>query len=167
MNTNRNIFRYRKDRTSLVILLGSAVTVLIGTTIWRGAVFSTDATTTGAPIHSTAANIALGLLATLAFTVAVVAGMSYRRMEPLRVIRKERKKLDEERKPWQGQKDRAERRQRSAEVTLDFLAKREDHILKTIGHRAQERKSRFRHRAAKVAMKELRKISTDRRWIAP
>lgn len=152
-----DLFAYRKDQVALGSSLGVAFLVIVGTTIWRGQVFASDAQATGGPIHSGAANLALGLLALLAFVVALLAGMGYRRMQPLRAIRCERAALDAQRKQWQEVMDRAERTQRQAEVTLTYLDEREGHVIEAIRHWAQERKARLRQRAATVAMRELRK----------
>ncbi len=75
-------FGYRKDQLTLIASLGVATFVLVGTTIWRGQIFASDAQATGGPIHSGIATLALGALATLAFVVAVIAGMSYRGPTP-------------------------------------------------------------------------------------
>jgi len=91
-------FAYRKDQAALGAALGVAGFVLVGTTIWRGQIFGSEAQATGGPIHSDIATVALGALATLAFVVAVLAGMSYRRMTPLRAICRQRSQLDAERK---------------------------------------------------------------------
>ncbi len=125
--------------------------VVVGTTIWRGQVFASDAQATGGPVHSGAANVALGLLALLAIVVAVIAGMSFRRMQPLREVQGERKTLAKECSTWQAVMDQAERRQRQAEVTLAFLEEREEHVIEAIGHWARERKARLSQRAAWVS----------------
>jgi hypothetical protein len=89
--------------------------------------------------------------------VAVLAGMSYRRMTPVRAIRKERSQLDAERKRWQSVMDTTERRRRQAEVAFAYLEERETHVIEAIRHWADERKARLRQRAAHVARQELRK----------
>jgi hypothetical protein len=147
-------FTFWKDLVALVLALTSALLVLIGTTIWRGQVLTSEAQATGGPVHSGVVTMALGLLATLAFVVAVLAGMGYRRMAPLRAIRKERAKLAGERRHWQGIADRAERTQRQAEVTLAYLDEREAQVVAAIRHWATERKARMRQRAAHVARRE-------------
>jgi hypothetical protein len=152
-----NQFPYRKDQIAVVSAMVVPLAVIVGTTIWRGQVFASDAEATGGPIHSGAANLALGLLALLAFVVAVIAGMGFRRMQPLREIQLERKRLAKEHSAWQTVMDQAERRQRQAEVTLAFLEKREEHVVQAIGHWARERKARLRQRAAWVSMRQLGK----------
>jgi hypothetical protein len=156
-------FAYRKNQMALVASLMVPLAVIVGTTIWRGQVFAADAKETGGPVHSGAVTIALGLLALLAFVVAVLAGMGYRRMQPLREVRKQRGQLSAERKSYQMVMDRAERRQRQAEVTLAFLEEREEHVIAAIAHWAQERKARLRQRAAWVSMREQRKQATSGR----
>jgi hypothetical protein len=150
-------FAYRKDQAALGASLGVAAFVLVGTTIWRGQIFASDAQATGGPIHSGIATVALGALATLAFVVAVLAGMGYRRMTPVRAVRGERSQLDAERKRWQSVMDMAERQQRQGEVTLSYLDEREEHVVEAIRHWADERKARLRQRASHVARQELRK----------
>ncbi|HUB73991.1 MAG TPA: hypothetical protein VL979_08150 [Solirubrobacteraceae bacterium] len=146
-------FAYRKDQLALGAALTTALTVIVGTTIWRGQVFASEVKEAGGP-HSTAANLALGLLALMAFVVAVLAGMGYRRMEPLRTVRHERSKLKGERQGWQAKADLAQRRQAQAEVTLAFLAEREEQVIEAIGHWAVERKARLRQRTSWVSLCE-------------
>ena len=144
-------FGYRKDQITVASALLVPLAVVVGTTIWRGQVFASDAQATGGPVHSGAANVALGLLALLAIVVAVIAGMSFRRMQPLREVQGERKTLAKECSTWQAVMDQAERRQRQAEVTLAFLEEREEHVIEAIGHWARERKARLSQRAAWVS----------------
>jgi hypothetical protein len=153
-------FGYRKDQAALAGALTGSLGTIIGTTVWRGAVLASDAQLTGGPVHSTVANLALGLLALLAFTVAVLAGMGYRRMQPLRDVRGQREKVARERQGWQAVMDRAERTQRQAEVTLAFLEEREAHVVEAIGHWARERKARLRQRASWVSMREQKKAAS-------
>lgn len=150
-------FIYRKEQVALGFSLGVPVAVIVGTTVWRAQAFASDARATGGLVHSGAANIAFALLALMAFVVAVLAGMGYRRMQPLREIRAERAGIQAERAGWQGVVDRAERTQRQAEVTLAYLEEREEHVVQAIRHWAQERKARLHQRAATVAMREHRK----------
>jgi hypothetical protein len=152
-------FGYRKDQAALAAALAVSLGTIVGTTIWRGAVLASDAQMTGGPVHSTAANLALGLLALLAFVVAVLAGMGYRTMQPLREIRKQRAELARERQGWQAVMDRSERTQRQAEVTIAFLEEREAHVVAAIGHWARERKARLRQRASWVSMREQKKAA--------
>lgn len=152
-------FGYRKDQAALAGALAVSLGTIIGTTVWRGAVLASDAQITGGPVHSTVANLALGMLALLAFAVALLAGMGYRRMQPLCDVRGQRAKVARERKRWQAVMDRAERTQRRAEVTLAFLEEREAHVIEAIGHWARERKARLRHRASWVSMCEQKKAA--------
>jgi hypothetical protein len=153
-------FAYRKNQTALVASLVVPLAVIVGTTVWRGQVFAAAAQETGGPIHSGVVTVALGLLALLAFVVAVLAGMGYRRMQPLREVQKQRGQLAAERKRWQAVMDRAERTQRQAEVTLAFLEERETHVIGAIAHWAEERKARLRQRAAWVSLREQQKGTT-------
>lgn len=150
-------FAYRKNQGALGFALVVPLAVIVGTTIWRGAVFASDAQLTGGPVHSGVANLALGLLALLAFVVAVLAGMGYRRMQPLREVRRERSAIAKQRKTWQAVMDRAERTQRQAEIKVVYLQEREEHVVQAISHWAEERKSRLRQRAAWVSMREQAK----------
>jgi hypothetical protein len=154
---DENPFVYRKDQGALAAALIVPLAVIGGTTIWRGQVFASDAQATGGPVGGGVVTIALGLLALLAFVVAVLAGMSYRRMQPLREVRAQRGELDRQRRSWQAVVDRAERTQRQAAVTLAFLDEREEHVIRAIAHWAQERKARLAQRAAWVSMREQQK----------
>jgi hypothetical protein len=144
-------FAYRKEMAALIVAIAAPLLVLIGTTVWRGQVLTSDAQATGGPVHSGVVTIALGLLATLAFAVAVLTAMGYRRREPLRTVRKERAKLAVEGRHWQAIADRAERTERQAGVTLRYLDEREEKVVAAIQHWAEERKARIRQRAAHVA----------------
>lgn len=159
-------FGYRKNQGALACALAVPLAVIVGTTIWRGAVFASDAQLTGGPVHSGVANLALGLLALLAFVVAVLAGMGYRRAQPLREIRRERSAIAGQRASWQAVMDRAERTERQAEITLAYLEEREEHVIQAIGHWARERKARLRQRAAWVAMREQAKTGTPAPFIS-
>lgn len=150
-------FSYRKEQFALGFALAAPLGVIVSTGIWRGGALAAEQQATGGLVHGGAANVAFALLALLAFVVAVLAGVSYRRMAPLREVRRARAKIAAQRKGWQQTLDQAERTERQAELTLAYLAKREQHVIEAIRHRAVERKARLRQRAANVEMRERRK----------
>jgi hypothetical protein len=160
-------FAYRKEQIALGFGLSIPLAVIVGTTMWRAQAFASDARATGGLVHSGAANIAFALLALMAFVVAVLAGISYRRMEPLLEIRNERAEIQAQRELWQHMLDQAERLQRQAELTLAYLDEREEHVIRAICHWAGERKARLRQRAATVAMRKRRKQAKNGRTPIP
>ena len=154
-------FQYKQEQ----ILLGAAIAIpiatIIGFALWRANTFATDARITGGLAQGGMANIALAFLALVGFTVAVIASLAHRRMQPLRQVRKERGKNFAKRKQWQRVADEAQRIQAMAQVTLDYLAEREAAVVEAIHHWAEERKNRVRH----LALNKERKIRAKRGWL--
>jgi hypothetical protein len=152
-------FAFSRDWLAVGAALGVAMFVLVTTALWRGQILAAEAKTSEVPIPSWVVALALGGLAALAFVVALLAGMSFRRMAPLRTVLKERARLKADRARWQSAADRAARTAREAEVTLACQAQREPEELQAIRHWAEERKARLSQRAAWVAFRERRKAA--------
>ncbi len=150
-------FAYYKELTGVCAAFTTPLAAIVATAIWREHAFATEALATGGLAQSGAANVAFAILATLAFVVAVLAGISFRRLEPLLEIRAERSLVQAQREEWQLIRDRAERIQRQAELTLTYLKEREEHVIQAIRFWGRERKARVSQRAATVAMRERRK----------
>ncbi len=153
-------FGYRVGQVALGFALGVPAAVIVGTALWRAAAFASDAQATGGLAHGGAVNVAFALLGLLAFVVAVLAGLAYRHMAPLREVRGQRAKVQEQRATWQQALDLAERTQRQAELTLAYLDEREKHVIEATRHWACERKARVRQRAATVEMRERLKCNS-------
>jgi hypothetical protein len=156
----RRRFRYRKDQLAIVAGVGVAVFVLIVVAIWRGQVFAAEAKATGMSIGSGVVSLALGALAALAFVSAVLVGIRFARMAPLRAVRKHRARIKAERAERQAVADRATGAQREAEVEVVYLAQQEQQAIEAIRFWGEERKARLRQRTAWVSLKERHKLAS-------
>jgi hypothetical protein len=150
-------FGYRQDQVLLVAAIALPIAFIGGTTIWRGETFAAEAEMSAGAFDAGAANLALALIALLTFGLGVLAGLAYRRIKPLRAIRRQRRRIKAEQQTWQAACDKAERLQRQAEVTRDYLNQRESKTLEAIRRWAEERKARVAHNAAKQRLKVLRR----------
>jgi hypothetical protein len=150
----QHVFAYYKELISLCTALGVPGATIVGTSLWRAHAFAAAQQATGGLAQGGAANVAFAFLATLGFVTVVLTGLSFQRIVPKLEIGSELAQGDAELTQWRQKSDRAKRIQRQAEVTLNYLSDREEHVIQAIRFWARERKARVAQRTETVAMRQ-------------
>lgn len=155
-------FGYSLERVQVVAAISIPLLVIVGTAVMRGQVFMAAERATGGIVQGSAANVAIAFFGVLGFAIAVMFGLAYHRVKPLRDVRARRAANLAKRKTFQRAVDTAERVERQAEVTIAFLEQRRDHTIVALRHWGEERKARIHRIGINVALRsEIKRSKKD------
>lgn len=163
-------FLYREAQVKLGLGVVLPVAAIIATAAWREQGLIALAHATGLIVPSTSMNAALATLAVMAFAVAVIAGVEFRRAQPARLKRAARAKtakvaakiaaqVEDEVAGLEVLRAQADRSVAKTTQALTSLDEREQRRVEALRQWGKERKARVQQRAAKVELGFRRKHS--------
>lgn len=150
-------FALVQEKTLLAAAIVTPLGVVGGTTLLRSEAFGIAAKSAGRTVPLGPANVAFAFIALMAFVIAILVGLSYRHVKPLRAVRRERRKLDARANELDENVASDGSLERQADVRLQALSARREQALKVLEAWGAERKARIRHHAAVVESRVRRR----------